>query len=85
MSTLQEVNAEQLANLLCNYREALAHDVESGDQPQSDPSSDRASAEERRLMVAAMRLALLELASRNVDPTPKRKYYAEPGEADWGC
>ncbi len=36
-------------------------------------------------MVAAARLALLELASAPVQPSLRRKYYAEPGEADWGC
>jgi len=85
MSIFQDVNAEQLANLLCNYREALAHDVASENETQPNPSSDRTSTEERRLMVAATRLALMELASRSVGSTPKRKYYAQPGEAEWGC
>jgi hypothetical protein len=34
-------------------------------------------------MVAAARLALLELSSTPVE-APRRKYYATPGEAEWG-
>jgi len=36
-------------------------------------------------MVAAARLALLELATTPVQRNPARKYYAQPGEAEWGC
>jgi hypothetical protein len=37
------------------------------------------------LMVAAARLALLELATTPARPARIRKYYAKPGEAEWGC
>jgi len=36
-------------------------------------------------MVAAARLALLELANAPAQPSATRKYYAKPGEAEWGC
>jgi hypothetical protein len=36
-------------------------------------------------MVAAARLTLLELAVPPAQPSPSRKYYATPGEAEWGC
>ncbi len=36
-------------------------------------------------MVAAARLALLELAVSPELVNEKRPYFAKPGEADWGC
>jgi hypothetical protein len=84
MSTIQDVSAEQLAKLFHDYREALAHDGAShGDQEESS-SWDHTPQSERRLMVAAARLTLLELATTPA-PSPGRKYYAKPGEAEWGC
>ena len=35
-------------------------------------------------MVSAARLALIELAATPVSK-PNRKYFAVPGEAEWGC
>jgi hypothetical protein len=36
-------------------------------------------------MVAAARLALLELAATSEQENQNRRYFAKPGEADWGC
>jgi len=84
MATIQDVSAEQLAKLFHHYREALAHD---GDVHGSEEGSswDGTPQNERRVMVAAARLALLELAAAPAQPSPSRKYFAKPGEADWGC
>jgi len=79
---IQDVSAEQLAKLFHHYREALAHDCHGSEEESS--SWDRAPQQERRLMVAAARLALLELSTTPA-PSPSRRYYATPGEADWGC
>ena len=84
MQTLQEVNAEQLARLFHHYKEALAHDC----APVTDQDSsawDRTQQSERKLMVAAARLTLLELSAAAETQAPSRKYFAKPGEADWGC
>jgi hypothetical protein len=82
MSTLQDVSAEQLAKLFHHYHEALAHDGCG----QEEPSAwDRAPQQERKMMVAAARLALLELSTPVAHVTSDRKYFAKPGEADWGC
>jgi hypothetical protein len=35
--------------------------------------------------VAAARLALLELESLTSDRAKSRQYFAQPGEAEWGC
>jgi hypothetical protein len=85
MSTIQDVSAEQLAKLFHHYREALAHERGGHGIKEESASWDRTSQNERKLMVAAARLALLELATTPAQPSPSRKYYAKPGEADWGC
>jgi len=36
-------------------------------------------------MVAAARLTLLELAATTEEKNQDRRYFAKPGEADWGC
>ena len=84
MSTIQDVSAEQLAKLFHHYQEALEHDC--GDHREEEGCSwERTSENERKRMVAAARLTLLELATSPVQPSPSRKYYATPGEAEWGC
>jgi hypothetical protein len=85
MSTIQDVSAEQLAKAFHHYREALAHNGASQADEGESSSWDRAPQDERKLMIAAARLALLELATTTAEPSPGRKYYAKPGEADWGC
>jgi len=42
-------------------------------------------AEERNRMVAAARLALLELETTGRMEDDSRRYFAKPGEAEWGC
>lgn len=84
MSTIQEVSAEQLAKLFHHYHQALAHDCGSEGEPQ--PASwDRTSQNERKRMIAAARLTLLELSTTPAASQPGRKYYATPGEAEWGA
>jgi hypothetical protein len=85
MSTIQDVSAEQLAKLFHHYREALAHDGDGDAREEESSVWDRTPQKERRLMVAAARLALLELSTTPAQSRPSRKYYAKPGEAEWGC
>ena len=84
MWSIQDVSAEELAKLFHHYRGALAHDFDCHNEAESDSSWDRAPQHERKLMVAAARLALLELATAPVQQNA-RPYFAKPGEADWGC
>ena len=81
MSTIQDISAEQLAKLFHHYREALAHDRDGHDGEDELSSWECTPQNERTLMVAAARLALLELASATPEPR-SRRYYAMPGEAD---
>lgn len=80
--SIQEVSAEDLARLFHHYQEALAHDNGCSND---DSCWDETPREERQLMVAAARLALLELAANSAQENENRKYFAKPGEADWGC
>jgi hypothetical protein len=84
MSTIQDISAEQLARLFLHYREALAQDFHCKGSEEA-PAWDQTSDQERKLMVAAARLALLELSATPSSDESKRKYFAKPGEADWGC
>jgi len=81
--SIQEVTAEELAKLFHHYQEALSEDFHGLAKQDVSLSWDRAPRNERKLMVAAARLALLELAE--TARKPERPYYATPGEADWGC
>jgi hypothetical protein len=84
MWSIQDVSAEELAKLFHHYHGALAHDFDC--QSDEEGSSwDRTPQHERKLMVAAARLALLELAAAPQQADANRQYFAKPGEADWGC
>lgn len=88
---IQDVNAEELARIFHHYQEALAQDdrlpATEADTPDAEGATswDRTPQNERKLMVAAARLTLLELSTTPARAIPSRKYYAKHGEADWGC
>ena len=85
MATIQDVSAEQLAKVFHHYREALMNDNGTHGNENRISAWDRTPQQERKLMVAAARLALLELATAPTQAAPSRKYFAKPGEADRGC
>jgi hypothetical protein len=84
MWSIEDVSPEELAQLFHHYRGALAHDFDCQSED-AKSSWDHAPQQERKLMVAAARLALLELATAPANNDPDRQYFAKPGEADWGC
>lgn len=82
--SIQEVSAEQLAELFHHYHQALAPDF--GCTSDSTPESwDQISQQEKNRMVAAARLAILEVASETTEPADSKRYFAKPGDAEWGC
>jgi hypothetical protein len=82
--SIQEVSAEQLAQLFHHCHQALAPDF--GCTTNSTPESwDQVSTPEKSRMVAAARLAILEVASTAAEAEDSRRYFAKPGEAEWGC
>jgi hypothetical protein len=82
--SIQEVSPERFAQLLHNYHQALADSPETADSQRGcNAWSDVPPAEKNRL-IAAARMALLEVELLPSE-RPSRRYYAKPGEAEWGC
>ena len=77
----QEVSRERLAEFLRYYHQAL--EVLDKDS-ESSCWKEMAKPEKNRL-VAAARLILLELDSTKNESAKSQQYFAEPGEAEWGC
>ena len=80
--SIQGVSPEQLAELFHHYHQALA--------PDSGPGASTAEAwetmpqQEKNRLIAAARLAVWELATDGGQEN-SRRYFAKPGEAEWGC
>ena len=79
MST-QEVFIQQFARLFNYYSEALSSDTE-----QASATNNSAATEEQRRLLDAARLAIQDLESRPRLEAGHRRYFAKPGEAEWGC
>jgi hypothetical protein len=82
--SIQEVSAEQLAELFHHYHHALASDFGCRTE-QANQSWKDVPQQERNRMTAAARLALLELDSVHGERQDSKRYFAKPGEAEWGC
>jgi hypothetical protein len=82
--SIQEVSAEQLAQLFHHYHQALAPDFGCADGATPEPW-EHVSQPERNRMVAAARLAILEVASTATEVEDSRRYFAKPVSAEWGC
>ena len=82
--SLQEVLPEQLAQLFHHYHQALGPQFACDTEADPEPWEQVPSQEKKR-MIAAARLALLELAESDQQRADSRKYFAKPGEAEWGC
>jgi hypothetical protein len=82
--SLQEVLPEQLAELFHHYHQALGPDFACDSKAEAEPW-EQVPAQEKNRMIAAARLALLELGANDHHQEDSRKYFAKPGEAEWGC
>jgi len=82
--SIQEVSAERFAQLFHQYQQALANDCSGSSSVHSKDAWADVPAPEKSLMIAAARLALLEV---ELLPSERqsRRYFAKPGEAEWGC
>jgi hypothetical protein len=82
--TIQEVSPERFAQLFHNYHQALADESGKAAPLRTRDAWANVPPSEKSRMVAAARLALLE-----VELVPgerqSRRYFAKPGEAEWGC
>jgi hypothetical protein len=82
--SIQEVAPEQLAQLFHHYHQALAADSNGSSDAQSESWEQVPQLEKKRL-VSAARLTLLELSATPTKEEGSRPYFAKPGEAEWGC
>jgi hypothetical protein len=82
--SIQEISAEQLAELLHHYHQALGPDFGCASRPNPE-AWEQVPRQEKSRLVAAARLALLELASTAREQEESRRYFAKPGDAEWGC
>lgn len=78
---IHEVAPERLAELFHHYHEALTPDNHGSERE----SWKEVTQTEKSRLVAAARLALLELESMTRERASSRQYFAQPGEAEWGC
>jgi hypothetical protein len=81
---IHEVAPERLAELFHHYHEALILE-RPGDRGAERNSWKEVPPQEKSRLVVAARLALLELESTTEDHANSRQYFAQPGEAEWGC
>jgi hypothetical protein len=83
--SIEELSPEELARVFFHYLEALGPDF--GGPNQQPHSWNETSQREQKRMIAAARLALLEIqsAERSREDEDRRRYYPQPGSADWGC
>jgi hypothetical protein len=80
--SIHEVSPEQFAELFHHYHQVLAPDFGCPGTPGAEAWEEMPQREKNRL-IAAARLAVLELASNGQDDS--KPYFAKPGEAEWGC
>ncbi len=81
---IHEVAPERLAELFHHYHQALTPEM-AGKGSERCNSWKEVAPQEKNRLVAAARLALLELESMTIDRANSRQYFAQPGEAEWGC
>lgn len=83
MST-QEVFVQQFARLFHHYQEALSPASQDGREPQTQ-NWNSVNPDDRNRLMAAARLAILEMETNSLLEENSRQYFAKPGEAEWGC
>jgi len=81
---INEVAPERLAELFHHYHQALTPET-SSKGGEGRRSWIEVPQQEKSRLVSAARLALLELESMTTNRAKSRPYFAQPGEAEWGC
>jgi len=81
---IHEVAPERLAELFHHYHQALTPGQQAA-RGEGRGSWKEVTPQEKNRLVAAARLALLELESTRNESARSRPYFAPPGEAEWGC
>jgi len=78
--SIQDLFVQQFSKLFHHHSEAPSPELR-----QERAAVDSISADERNRLVAAARLAILELEAKGKIEDDSRRYFAKPGEAEWGC
>ena len=80
--SIDEISVERLAERLHHYHHVLETDF----APQASPERpwEELSSRDRTRLVTAARLALGDLRAEDRE-SKSRRYFAKPGEAEWGC
>ena len=81
--SIEEVRAERFAQLFHHYHQKLMADGDGLTNPETE-SWDQVPQQQKRCLVSAARLTLLELSADD-SKQGTRSYFATPGEAEWGC
>ena len=82
--SIQEVPTEELAKFLYRYHQVLAPYLHCRATAHQEPWAE-IDGSERRQLISAARLALLELEAENREEEARGRYFAKPGRAEWGC
>lgn len=82
--SFQAVSAERFAQLFHQYQQALADQPNAGSSVRTREAWADVPVSEKNLMIAAARMALLEVELLPIE-RQSRRYFAKPGEAEWGC
>jgi hypothetical protein len=82
--SITEVSAERFAQLFHHYHQALADDSGESSRLRTKDAWENVPPSEKSKLIAAARLALLEVELVPSERQPRR-YFAKPGEAEWGC
>jgi hypothetical protein len=82
--SIEEVSAERFAQLFHCYHRALVDDSGGASHLRTKDAWENVPPSEKNKLIAAVRLTLLEI---EVIPSDRqsRRYFAKPGEAEWGC
>jgi hypothetical protein len=83
--SIQEISAERCAQLFHHYHQILANDSGDTAHLRTKDAWENVPPSEKSKLVAAARLALLEVEVVPIERPSRRSYFAKPGEAEWGC
>jgi len=82
--SIQEVPTEELAKFLYRYHQVLAPYLHCRTTAHQEPWTEMDDSE-RRQLIAAAKLAVLELEAEKREEQDRGRYFAKPGTAEWGC
>jgi len=80
--SIEEVTPEKLAQAFHAFHQTLSTELNYGSERSAD-NWEELPEERKTQIVATARLVLHGLESNELES--RRRYFAKPGEAEWGC